>query len=239
MVTNGKRQTFSYSHDIHSHMLPALDDGSRSLEMSVGLVRRMTALGFKKLSFTPHINYPAMPNDRDSISEAYRRLRSELDRAGIGVETCFGAEYRLCREVLDTARGGDVLPFSGNYVLLEHSFSEESPLFGQTLRELRGRGFAPVLAHPERYEFWDGDVEERCREVHEEGCLLQVNLLSLAGFYGPGPERKGWKLLDAGVIDMIGSDAHNYRYLDAIEDFLHSRTAARLNGYKFLNKNGL
>ena len=233
---NGKKQTFGYSHDIHSHMLPCLDDGSRSLGMSLELVRRMAALGFRKLSFTPHINYPLMPNDRSSISEAYGRLRGALDEAGIDIETGFGAEYRICSEVSETARSGDVLPFCRDYVLLEHSFHQESPYFAQTVKELKGRGFVPVLAHPERYEFWDGDVVDRCREVHEAGCLLQVNLLSLAGFYGPEPERKGWRLLKDGAIDLIGSDAHNYRYLDAIEEFLHSQTAARLNDYPFMNK---
>lgn len=228
----GHKQYFSYRHDMHAHLLPGLDDGVKTLEEALKLLIKMRGLGIERFSLTPHIAYPAMPNTKKDIQTALAILQEACP--DIPIEA--GAEYRVGEEVFQLAEEGKMLPFHQQYILIENSFLAESIHLESLIFLLRSKGFIPVLAHPERYKFYYSHFLNKCQDLIRKGCLLQLNLLSLAGFYGKETEKIAWQLLKSGMVSFVGSDVHHLNYAEALEDFLYSRTADKLNSYTLLNR---
>ena len=192
----------------------------------------MRGLGIERFSLTPHVAYPAMPNTGEDIQTALAILQKA--RPDIPIEA--GAEYRVGEEVFQLAEEGKMLPFYQQYILIENSFLAESIHLESLIFLLRSKGFIPVLAHPERYKFYYSHFLNKCQDLIRKGCLLQLNLLSLAGFYGKETEKIAWQLLKSGMVSFVGSDVHHLNYAEALEDFLYSRTADKLNSYTLLNR---
>ena len=226
------KQYFSYRHDMHAHLLPGLDDGVKTLEEALKLLEKMRGLGIERFSLTPHVAYPAMPNTGEDIQTALAILQKA--RPDIPIEA--GAEYRVGEEVFQLAEEGKMLPFYQQYILIENSFLAESIHLESLIFLLRSKGFIPVLAHPERYKFYYSHFLNKCQDLIRKGCLLQLNLLSLAGFYGKETEKIAWQLLKSGMVSFVGCDVHHLNYAEALEDFLYSRTADKLNSYTLLNR---
>lgn len=227
-----RKQYFSYRHDMHAHLLPGLDEGVKTLEEAVKLVEKMRKLGIEHFSLTPHVAYPAMPNSIEDIQTTLAILKKACPEVPIEA----GAEYRVGEEVFQLAEEGKMLPFYQQYILIENSFLAESIHLESLIFLLRAKGYVPVLAHPERYKFYYNHFLEKCQDLVKKGCLLQVNLLSLAGFYGKETEKIAWQLLKSGMVSFVGSDAHRMNYVEALEDFLYSRAADKLNSYPLLNR---
>ena len=227
-----RKQQFVYRHEVHAHLLPGLDDGVDTLMESLLLIRRLKALGVERFSLTPHIVFPDIPNNRATILPVLQQVKGAL---GPSFTVEAGAEYRITGELLELIEKNDLLPFHKNHLLIEYSLVAESVHFAPVVFGLLNKGLTPVLAHPERYPFFHAHMVEKCQEVKQRGCLLQVNLLSFAGFYGKESEKAAWQLLKSGLIDYVASDMHSSRYADALDDFLHSSTAAKLGKYRFRN----
>src|SRR5690606_4925074 len=168
--------------DMHSHILPGLDDGCENMEQSLELLYRLEALGLKKFYFTPHIFQELYPNTAETIGQAFHRLRQE----GVGqLAVGYAAEY-MVDSAFDQLFAHDpqhLLCLPGGQVLIAMSYIEESKLIEKIAFELQMEGYIPILARPERYLFYHRDPKkiERFQDI---GCLLQLNLLSLLGYYG-------------------------------------------------------
>ncbi|GAB3233635.1 capsular polysaccharide biosynthesis protein [Hymenobacter seoulensis] len=205
--------------DMHSHLLPGLDDGAETVEQSVELLRQLQELGYHKLVMTPHIMGDFYRNTPAQIKEALEVLKRAALAAGItGMTLECAAEYYLDEWFAEKMNSGEeLLSFGGDqrYVLFETSYINEPFNFQETVFNLKASGYQPVLAHPERYTYLYGRFEELIR-IREEGVLLQVNLNSLVGYYSSGAKRVAEKLVDAGMVDMVGTDAHNVKHLDNI-----------------------
>lgn len=201
--------------DMHSHLLPGIDDGAPTVEHSLELLREMQALGYRKLVMTPHVMGDFFRNTPVTIRAALAQLRNAASAAGItDIELECAAEYYLDEwfgRRLET--GEELLTFGGDrhYLLFETSYINEPFNLAETVFNLRAAGYQPVLAHPERYTYLYGRFEELAR-IRESGVLLQVNLNSLAGYYSSGAQRVAEKLIDAGLVDMLGTDAHNVKH---------------------------
>jgi len=201
--------------DMHSHLLPGIDDGAATIEHSLELLREMQALGYRKLVMTPHVMGDFFRNTPDTIRTALAQLQDAAAAAGItDIALECAAEYYLDEwfgRKLET--GEELLTFGGDrhYLLLETSYINEPFNLAETVFNLRASGYQPVLAHPERYTYLYGRFEELER-IRESGVLLQVNLNSLAGYYSSGAQRVAEKLIDAGLVDMVGTDAHNVKH---------------------------
>lgn len=227
-----KEQYFSYRHDVHAHLLPGLDDGVRTVEEAVGIIEEMKSFGIESFSLTPHVAYPAMPNTEKHIQETLKELQSLLPEVRIEA----GAEYRVGQEVLARAERVEVLPFFQQYVLIENNFQGESVYLDQMIFVLQTQGFTPVLAHPERYPYYYDQIPGKLQSLRKQGCLLQLNLLSLAGFYGRETEKMAWQMLKTGLISFVGSDVHRLSYAQELKEFLFSKSSGKLKEYKFLNQ---
>ncbi len=203
--------------DMHSHLLPGIDDGSPDAPTSVNYIKKMMELGYKKFITTPHVYTDLYPNTRETILAAHQRLTEELAKEQIDVEVVAAAEYFMDDLFSDRLKKNEpLLTLHKNWVLVEISFMSPPPDLDTLLFELIMNGYQPVLAHPERYNYYHSKRQEYNR-FKDKGCLLQTNLLSLGGYYGRSVQDAARYLVDEKLIDLIGTDLHHERHLDALQ----------------------
>ena len=210
----------SLAVDMHSHLLPGLDDGAETLNHSLDLLRELRAMGFSKLIMTPHIMGDFYKNTPAGIRTALAILRAAATEAGLAdvVLEC-AAEYYLDEWLgRKLADGTELLTFGGEkrYLLLETSYLNEPLNLNGTIFDLQAAGYRPVLAHPERYVYLYGRFAEIEKLRAEQGVLLQLNLNSLAGYYSPAARYTAEKLIDAKLVDFVGTDTHHLRHTTAL-----------------------
>jgi protein-tyrosine phosphatase len=206
--------------DMHSHLLPGLDDGAETVAHSLDLLRELRALGFTKLVMTPHIMGDFYKNTPEGIRTALTTLRAAATEAGLGdvVLEC-AAEYYLDEWLgRKLADGTELLTFGGEhrYLLLETSYLNEPLNLNGTIFDLQAAGYRPVLAHPERYVYLYNRFSELERLHKDHGVLLQLNLNSLAGYYSPAARHVAEKLIDGRLVDFVGTDTHHLRHTAAL-----------------------
>lgn len=206
--------------DMHSHLLPGLDDGAETVEHSLELLRELRALGFRKLIMTPHIMGDFYKNTPEGIRAALAVLRTAAEAAGLGdMALDCAAEYYLDEWLgRKLAAGTELLTFGGErrYLLLETSFLNEPLNLYGTIFDLKAAGYRPILAHPERYVYYYGRFAEIEKLRQDYGVLLQLNLNSLAGYYSPAARQVAEKLIDGGLVDFVGTDTHHLRHTEAL-----------------------
>jgi protein-tyrosine phosphatase len=232
-----EKRDFSFLHtDMHSHVLPGLDDGASSVEEALGYCRALVAAGFQKAIFTPHIMMGVYPNQPDQIAQVAERLSDELRWANIALETSFAAEYMVDESLMDRLQKNEsLLDMSGGHVLIEMSYAAPSPYLESVVFQLQLQSKKPILAHPERYLYHHHtDYFERLKEM---GCALQLNLLSLTDYYGAPVRKKALSLLKQGAYDFLGTDLHHLRHQEAIQALqAHTKTMDILGAYPWRNK---
>jgi protein-tyrosine phosphatase len=198
--------------DVHSHFIDGIDDGAQTIEDSLVLLRGMRELGYKKVITTPHVMSDYYRNTTDGIKEGRDRIAEAAEKEGIGIEIGCAAEYYLDAELIPKVKSKDVLTFGSNYLLFELPFIAEPPNLAEAVFEMQLSGFKPVLAHPERYMFWHNSFE-KYHEMADKGVVLQLNINSVTGHYSPEVQRVAKKLVDAGIVELLGSDCHHERHL--------------------------
>jgi len=206
--------------DMHSHLLPGLDDGAETLAHSLDLLRELRTLGFRKLVMTPHIMGDFYKNTPEGIRAALHTLTQAAAEAGLDdVALECAAEYYLDEWLgRKLADGHELLSFGGDkrYLLFETSYMNEPFNLQATIFELKAANYRPVLAHPERYVYFYGRFAEIEKLRQEYGVLLQLNLNSLAGYYSPAARQVAEKMIDAGLVDFVGTDTHHLRHTEAL-----------------------
>lgn len=206
--------------DMHSHILPGLDDGADSVEAGVAIVRELAGLGYRHLIGTPHIMGDFYKNTPTGVRAALAALTEAVAAQNIAVTLDCAAEYYLDEWFLPRLTSAEgILSFGGEarYVLLETSYINESRVLNQAIFELRAAGYQPIIAHPERYKYLHGRLEEAAA-WRDKGALLQLNLNSLLGYYGPAERVAAEKLVDGGLIDFAGTDAHGRKHTTVLAD---------------------
>lgn len=204
--------------DMHSHLLPALDDGLKTMEETVVFVKELQALGYSKLICTPHIITDLHPNSPQTILPRLQEVQAELNRLEIPVQIEAAAEYMVDLDFEDSIRQDkQLLTFGDNYILIEMSFIAPSPNIESTIFELCIKGLQPIIAHPERYTYYHDSFDMYQRMI-DRGCILQVNLLSLMGYYGGYVKRTAERLLKNNMIQFAGTDMHHNKHLEALQE---------------------
>jgi protein-tyrosine phosphatase len=206
--------------DMHSHLLPGLDDGAETVEHSLDLLRELRTLGFTKLVMTPHIMGDFYKNTPESVRAALATLRAAATEAGLAdVALECAAEYYLDEWLgRKLADGTELLTFGGEhrYLLIETSYLNEPLNLSGTIFDLQAAGYKVVLAHPERYVYFYNRFAEIEKLRQDYGVLLQLNLNSLAGYYSPAARHVAEKLIDGGLVDFVGTDTHHLRHTAAL-----------------------
>ncbi len=197
--------------DIHSHLIPGVDDGAVDLEDSLNLIRELHKLGYQKLITTPHVMSDAYRNTPETILGGLEKVRKALKKEGIEVEIEAAAEYYLDEWFIQNLEHTELLPFGGEkkYLLFETSYVARPMSLLDTIFRLKTMGYTPVMAHPERYQyFWGYEDVSPIRTLRQRGALMQVNLTSFAGTRGRRAARISREMAKEGIIDFLGSDLH-------------------------------
>ena len=219
--------------DIHSHLLPGIDDGSPDVSQSVALITKLNALGFTKFLCTPHIFKELYPNSCDTINPALRALEEALKAAKLNVEIGAAAEY-MVDENFELA--DDLMCLNNKHILVEMSYLNETPNIEKVIFDLQIKGYNVILAHPERYSFYHKD-HARFHRYRDMGVLLQLNLLSVTGYYGKEVKRTADYLLENKLYDLAGTDLHHDKHLDALTKAVEcGYLYEKLGNYPFKNK---
>ena len=209
--------------DMHSHILPGIDDGSESLERSLELVQAMKDFGYRKLIMTPHIMSDFYKNTPEIIREKLGLLREAVQQAGIEIELGCAAEYYLDEGFLEKLEHNEeLLTFGDKYLLFETSFLNEPLNLREAIFMMRSKGYKPVLAHPERYTYFYGKFDALA-SLREQGVLFQPNLNSLTGYYSPGAKDYAERLIEEGLVDFLGSDTHGLKHTASLQKVLSSK----------------
>ena len=215
-----KAEKFDYAvlkTDMHSHLLPGIDDGVQTIEASLELIRGMRELGYQKLITTPHIIWDIFRNTPGIIQEKLVQVQDAVKSEGIDVEIHAAAEYFLDEHVEELLKKKEpLLAISGNKVLTEFSMAFPSMNVKDLLFEMVMMGYQPIIAHPERYVYLQQN-KDFYRELKDIGCFFQLNLLSVSGYYGRAVRDLAEYLVNEDYYDLIGTDLHNINHLDALE----------------------
>jgi tyrosine-protein phosphatase YwqE len=200
--------------DIHSHLLPGIDDGAKTLEDSLRLTKTLQGLGTSQFITTPHIIHHFWENSRETIQVTEEMTRNEFTKNKLSIPFRAAAEYMMDDYFVKLFQSEKLLTLKDNYVLVEMSYINPPIQLYSILFELQVAGYIPVLAHPERYVFFHNNFEEY-KKLINAGCLLQLNLLAVVGYYGEGIAKIAEKLLSKGMYSFVGSDAHHDNHLAA------------------------
>lgn len=230
---NQEKPRMFFQTDIHCHLVPGIDDGQKTAEGAADLVAHEKSWGINRIICTPHITQDTFENTPETIVPAFEKLQAAVREAGVEINLDYSAEHRLDGFFIDQLEKGNIRPFPNNYLLVENSFVQEGWNLDQTLFDITLKGFRPILAHPERYLYYF-DKPQRYVQLHSSGTLFQINLLSLAGYYGRNEKKIAEMLIEKDLVDFVGTDMHNHRHCEAIEAYIgskdFSRHAAKLQG---------
>jgi tyrosine-protein phosphatase YwqE len=235
--TNYSLKDFSIlKADFHSHLIPGIDDGAKSTEDSLSLIQQLIDLGFEKLITTPHIHHDYYPNTTESIQNGLQKLRPELSKSGINIDFHAAAEYYMDEHfegLLETKT--PLLKIHNNLVLVEMSFFGAPPKLEEYIFKMQMQSYKPIIAHPARYSFFKGQLAPYQR-LKDMGCLFQINLLSLAGYYGKETMETAQKLIKNNLVEYLATDLHHQRHLDCLKGALDNKTFAKfVMDYEYQN----
>ena len=203
--------------DIHSHLLPGIDDGAKNLEDSISLITKLDACGIQKFITTPHVLGGVWPNSSDTILDKLELVQEELERLDMSyISIDAAAEYMLDEQFCELLKKRDLLTLKEDNLLVEMSYLNAPFNLFEMLFDIQLAGYNPILAHPERYNFYHRDFDVY-HKLKEAGCRFQINLLSLTGYYGKSVQKTAEKLVKLDMIDFAGSDTHHHRHLNALE----------------------
>jgi tyrosine-protein phosphatase YwqE len=200
--------------DIHSHLLPGIDDGAVTIDDTILLLTELKKLGVTQSITTPHIHSNVWKNTKESIEQKYLQTVVNLDEQ---VPLRFAAEYMIDPNFEKLFQNDPLLTLKDNYVLIEISYINAPIQLYDILFELQIAGYKPVLAHPERYPYYYSNLQAYTK-LKNAGCLFQLNLLSTVGYYGVDVAKSCELLLKKGLIDFVGSDVHHNKHIESFSN---------------------
>ena len=201
--------------DIHSHLIPEIDDGAKSIEDSFQLISGLKEMGFSRLITTPHIMSDYYNNNPKKINDGLKDLTKALKVKNLNIEMFAAAEYYVDYEFERSISNKGLLGFGDNNILIEFSFLQEPVNLEKIIFDLQINGYNVVLAHPERYLYYSMTDLER---LVNRGVLLQMNLLSITGYYSPQVKKNAANLIEKNLISFVGTDCHNIIQLERLKD---------------------
>lgn len=213
--------------DIHNHILPGIDDGAKTVADSIALLKAFSEFGVHKFIATPHIMNDYYPNTADTISEALNALKNEMLKTNLKhITIAAAAEHMIDGNFEALLENGGFMPLKNDYLLVEMSYLQPPLNFEEAISKITGKRFFPILAHPERYGFLH-NKPKKYSKFKQQGILFQLNMLSLADFYGKDVQKVAFRLLDEGLIDFLATDVHNQTQLDALQSITLSKSTLK------------
>lgn len=209
---------------MHSHFIPGIDDGAKTLNDSLEMLRTMQELGYRKVITTPHIMGDFYRNTPEIINSGLDKLKEAAAASGITIGIEAAAEYYFDYELEDKIDKGNMLTFGKNYLLFEVSYMNAPDGLDGIIFKLQTHGYIPVLAHPERYPYWFRDMSN-FEKLKDKGVLFQLNINSLTGYYSPATLKIAEQMIDKGWYEFAGTDCHHSGHLGLLQK---ARTSVHL-----------
>lgn len=214
--------------DMHSHLIPGVDDGAKDMEDSLHLIRGLVDLGYRKLITTPHVLVDYYPNTPATIGNGCKAVQAELQKQGMTLEFQAAAEYLMDDHFIHLLETDQpLLTLKDQMVLVELSFAVPAINLKEIIFQAQLKGYQPVLAHPERYLYF-GANKGWYEQLKDAGCLFQLNLLSIKGYYGKGAQELAQYLIKKRYIDLLGTDLHHQKHLENLHSSRISDTVNKL-----------
>ncbi|MFZ4399774.1 MAG: tyrosine-protein phosphatase [Bacteroidales bacterium] len=207
----------SIGTDMHSHLIPGIDDGCANMSQSIMLIREMNELGYSKIITTPHIQGEVYKNTPEIILSGLENVRKAIKAEGINVQLEAAAEYLLDDNFNEKFKANNLLSFGKKHILVELSYFSPHPNLFNFIFDLQIEGYKVILAHPERYSYWFNSFN-KYEELKDRGVFFQLNTISLGGYYGEMVKKQAEKLVDAAMIDFLGTDLHNSNYMKGLQE---------------------
>jgi len=202
--------------DIHSHLIYGIDDGAKTIEDTKYIISSMQSLGFEQAIATPHTTPLVWENTREGILNQYQHVQEQLPQEAKAIELRVASEYLMDESLLPRIENKELLTLKNNYVLVEMSYMNPPIQLMDILFQLKSNGYDIVLAHPERYNFYHQNTA-MYKKLKKAGCLFQLNLLSVTGYYGKHVLEAANYLLQHGLIDFVGSDIHHEKHIKSFD----------------------
>lgn len=222
-----------FATDMHSHLLPGIDDGVRTLDDARATIVALMKHGYRKFVTTPHIMSDTYPNSAATILPRLAELREHLIAHQVEATVEAAAEYYLDDSLMNNLeKHEELLTFGGRYLLFETNYMVEPLALRDFIFKAGAQGYKIVLAHPERYMYM---TPKKAADLHDKGVLLQINLLSLSGFYGKPVQRMAEQLIDMKLVDVIGTDCHNAMQAEAMGKAIKTKAFKKALALPLLN----
>lgn len=209
--------------DFHNHVLPGIDDGSKSMEDSMTMLRNFEALGLKKVIASPHSMADGYINSNEKILQLREEVRLEIKKNNINLEFDAAAEYYMDELFMEKLERKDLLTIGNNYVLMELSYLSKPNNTGEVIYKMQISGYRLILAHPERYPYYYEDSFANYKNFKDRGVFFQINLGSLVGKYGAQAKYTAEKMIDENMVEFVSSDLHTVPQFQMLRDCLKSK----------------
>lgn len=212
--------------DLHSHILPGLDDGSQEIYDTVHMLTGLKELGYRKAIVTPHNQADFFENPSEKILAKLDEVRNHLAKIGFDFEIDAASEYYFDYKILENIKKKELLTFGNNYILFELSPTLPPMNFETIIFEMQMAGYRPVMAHPERYGYFH--APGKYRELTERGIMLQINISSLSPM-GPAHIRKAAEnMIKDELVSFAGSDIHSYQNIEIMNRMISNQHLLKL-----------
>ena len=206
-----------FQTDIHSHILPGIDDGAPDISSSIQLLKGLYELGIRKTIATPHVIADLYRNTDLTIQVALDELQLACANENMDIDISAAAEYMLDEYFVNLLNQNiPLLCIYKNLILTELSYATSSENLNEIAFAILSNGYQPILAHPERYVYYHTDYSHY-RMLKDMGFLFQVNVLSLTGYYGRSVAKVSKYLFDNDLVDFVGTDLHHIRHLEMLQ----------------------
>lgn len=221
--------------DVHSHLIPAIDDGVQSVEESLEILREMEALGYRKVITTPHTMTGTFDNTPEIIYGGLEKMKEAISSEGINIQMEAATEYYLDESFMERIDSGEqLMTFGDNYVLVETSFLNAPPQLKEATFTLTLKGYKMVFAHPERYLYLI-ENKKLLEELVDREVIFQLNAVALTGCYSKPVQKFAEKLIDMGVVKLVGTDCHNMGHINLLKDATKTKYWKKLLNLDLLN----
>ncbi|WP_020605116.1 tyrosine-protein phosphatase [Spirosoma spitsbergense] len=235
-ASEADREDCFWKVDLHSHLLPNIDDGVATLDETLICLKQLADWGIKKVITTPHVSRDWYPNSAALILEKLATVRDLIAENQLPLTIDAAAEYMLDDFFMDMLREGELIPFGERrFLLFETGWSQAPMNLSDMVFRIQTHGYTPVLAHPERYKYYHTD-RAALQHLRDIGCLFQLNWMSLSGRYGSHVEKQARFLLQQRWVDFIGSDMHRPGDLDTMARLFKSGDMKLLEEQTLLNE---
>lgn len=214
--------------DLHSHLLPGIDDGAKTIDDTITLIRGLQSFGYERCVTTPHVYLGVHNNTKEIILNGLKKVREVIDQQKINFHIEATAEYFFDEQFFKLIDQNELLTFGKKYVLFELPFNNKPAMVSDVIFKLNLAGYQPVLAHPERYSFFHDKKMVEYEQLKNAGVLFQLNIMSLANYYGEPVRHAARDLIARGMIDFLGSDLHREKHLFVIEAARKTREYSQL-----------